>query len=68
MSTERCGWCAAHVVQTEAPIGPACGAPAVELIHWRDGRVSAACADHGLSSLDPEGAVQVRAVERIGAQ
>ena len=38
----------------DTPRGNKCGAPAVQAIVWKDGRVSPACKDHGLDAIDPE--------------
>lgn len=39
---------------TLAPRGPRCGAPAMQVIYWHDGRFSPACAQHGFDVLTPE--------------
>ncbi len=52
MSQETCTYCAAYNMQTLEPIGPNCGAPAVEILVWKDGRTSPACIDHGVEALD----------------
>lgn len=52
MNTETCTYCAACDMQTLDPIGPECGAPAVEILRWKDGRTSPACIEHGVEALD----------------
>jgi hypothetical protein len=47
------------------PVGPACGAVAVEVIFWNDGRYSPACKDHGNGALDDIGRANVVAVHPI---
>lgn len=55
MSVETCAYCNAYDMTTMAPIGPECGAVAVEILVWLDGRASPACSSHGVGSLEPDG-------------
>jgi hypothetical protein len=50
---------------TLEPTGPHCGAKAVEVITWIDGRTSAACRDHGAEALTEEALLLVADVERV---
>ncbi len=49
-----CAFKRGHDPLTLEPIGRECGEPAVEIIHWRDGRMSPACRIHGLLALTPD--------------
>lgn len=67
MNVERCVFCGDHDPETLTPRGQSCGAVAVEVIHWLDGRTSTACHKHGLSALDDYGRSLVQRVTPIGA-
>lgn len=54
MSWSTCAFTPDYDRVTLEPKGEQCGAPAVEWLHWKDGRVSPACSDHGLAALTPE--------------
>ncbi len=54
-----------HDPATLAPRGRACKSIAVEEIHWKDGRVSVACAAHGLDALTDDAKVEVRRVKAL---
>lgn len=51
-----------HDMVRDVPVGPRCGQAATQVLYWRDGRYSPACAAHGTSSLDPEARVMVAKV------
>ncbi len=51
---ELCSFRYDHDPATLAPRGRACRAKAVETLHWKDGRVSTACAAHGADALTLE--------------
>lgn len=48
----HCHFCDHHDPVTDEPRGNRCNAPTVEILHWKDGRVSPACKDHGVQALD----------------
>ena len=48
-----------------SPVGPACGRPATQLIHWVDGRSSTACELHGFCALDPSAHELVERIEPL---
>lgn len=47
-----CDFCKEHT-EDLTPVGPVCGRPATQVIHWADGRLSLSCDWHGFSALDP---------------
>ena len=49
--SETCAFAFEHD-EDLSPVGPLCGRPATQIIHWVDGRWSPGCADHGLAALD----------------
>jgi hypothetical protein len=49
-----CSFRESHDPETLEPLGPDCGKPATEEIYWDDGRVSAACSEHGVQALDED--------------
>jgi hypothetical protein len=51
-----------HDPVTLAPRGRACEALGVEEIHWKDGRVSIACKEHGVDALTKDAKAEVRRV------
>lgn len=54
-----------HDPDTLEPRGAVCGKPATQTIHWRDGRYSPSCAEHGLKALDDDAKKLVRLVVPI---
>jgi len=62
---QRCTFCREHDMATDTPVGPMCGAIAVEELHWRDGRISNACKDHGVAALDRDARTLLLTVKRI---
>jgi len=50
---------------TLAPRGTKCTAAAVSAIVWKDGRVSPACAHHGVDALDEYGRELVKEVRPV---
>jgi hypothetical protein len=49
-----CAFRESHDPETLAPVGPACGKPAMQELYWRDGRVSPSCSEHGMGALDDD--------------
>lgn len=49
--SERCTFRFDHDPATLTPRGRACTSQAVEEIHWKDGRTSVACKEHGVDAL-----------------
>lgn len=49
-----CAHTDAHIIETEAPVGPECGRPAALVIIWQDGRSSPGCELHGPETLVPD--------------
>ena len=66
MSDDTCTFCFEHDPETLAPKGDACKAPGVDEIHWKDGRISVACREHGLDALDEEARAEVFHVVPLG--
>lgn len=58
----RCAYKKDYDRETLEPVGKECGRSAVEVIHWKDGRASPACRDHGRAALTEEARALVRAV------
>lgn len=58
----RCAYKKDYDRETLEPVGKECGRSAVEVIHWKDGRASPACRDHGRAALTAEARALVRAV------
>ena len=54
-----------HDPATLAPRGRACKRSAVEEIHWKDGRTSVACREHGVEALTEDGKAEVLRVVRL---
>lgn len=49
-----CSFRESYDPDTLEPIGPDCGRKAIQLIRWRDGRLSPACGKHGWEALTEE--------------
>jgi hypothetical protein len=64
VTKHTCAFRPEHDLETDEPRGPACGAPATQEIHWRDGRVSPSCAKHGLRALDKAARALVSLITR----
>ncbi len=62
---EACQFCDEFDPGTLQPIGPVCGNSAVQVIYWKDGRISPSCGTHGLRALTLEARAEVRAIRRI---
>ena len=62
---DTCAFRPFHDLETDTPLGPACGKPATQEIHWNDGRYSPACSSHGLRALEPDARALVARVVRI---
>jgi hypothetical protein len=63
MTVEKCTHVPWHDLVTDTPLGPECGQPATQLICWKDGRTSFACAKHGFETLDAAARLLVDHVE-----
>ncbi len=62
--SHTCAFRDSHDPETLQPIGPACGQPATQEIHWKDGRVSPSCPVHGIVALDNDARALVSYVVR----
>lgn len=63
--TARCCWTSDHDPMTlEAQ--PVCDSEVTHLIHWRDGRMTGACANHGRDAFDDIVRSLMDAFEPIG--
>ena len=62
---ERCVYRADWDPETLEPRGPECGAEATQTIHWKDGRYSPGCEEHGLEALVPSALHEVAAVVSV---
>lgn len=51
-----------HDMVNDVPIGNVCGAPAIQEIYWKDGRVSPACHLHGWQALDSHARTLVKKI------
>jgi hypothetical protein len=63
--SEPCTFCETWDPVTLDPTGPQCGKPAVEALHWKDGRVSVACSKHGIDALDADARELLRTVRPL---
>ena len=63
--SEVCTFRYDHDPATLAPRGRACKRSAVEEIHWKDGRTSVACREHGVEALTENAKAEVLRVVRL---
>lgn len=67
VTKERCGFRFDHDPVTLLPRGRRCGRVAVEIIQWKDGRWSPACAAHGIQALTEDARYHVARVRTVEA-
>lgn len=65
LDPEICQYRSDYDPKSLRPLGSACGKSATRMIHWRDGRMSPCCEDHGSNALPEETLKLVVKIEPI---